>query len=103
MTLATLKLNPQNWDEIQILLHGDIARIITLKNRTSALELNRLLTIAHFEGHEGELSINIDGHDYTLQQNVWEAVLSVVDQWLARYLPEEYPDYFTDSDVGKPE
>ena len=96
MTLATLKFGSKDWDDIQLVLHGGVARIISLKNRDSALELNRVLTIAYFGDHEGELSVDIDGTKYTFGQPVWHAILSVVDQWLCKYLPAEHPDFFTD-------
>ena len=91
---VTLKLNPDNWDQIQIVLRDDIPQIISLRNRSSALELTRLLTVAFCSGHEGDLSLEIDGTKYTFPQTTWRAILSVMDQWLEKFLPAEFPEYF---------
>ena len=89
MTIAKLNWYKSNSDKIELVIKGDIPRIIILKDRYSALELNRQLTIAYFEDHEGELSIDIDGNSYTFPLNVWQAILSVTDQWLEDYIPRE--------------
>lgn len=91
---VTLTLDPNNWDQIQLVLHGDIPRILSLRNRSSAIELNRLLTIAYHSDHEGDLALEIDGTEYIFPQTTWHAILSVVDQWLEKFLPAEHPEYF---------
>ena len=98
MTLAKLIPNSQDWDEIQIVVKGDISRIISLNNRHSALELNRLLTIAYFEKHQGTLSVDIDGTNYTFEQASWHAILRVMDEWLGEFIGSEYPEFYEDNE-----
>lgn len=89
MTIATLNWYKGNADKIQLIINEEVPRIIILKDRYSALELNRQLTIAYFEDHEGDLSIDIDGNSYTFTQDMWQGILSVTDQWLEKYISQE--------------
>ena len=89
MTIATISYSTVDFDKVHLVLHGDVPQLIVLKDQYSALELNRQLTIAYFEDHEGELDIEIDGSSYTFSLEVWQAILSVTDQWLAKYMDKE--------------
>lgn len=96
MSLANLDIDHSNWDDITLTVKGDAPAIVRLQNQDSCLELNRVLTIAYFEDHEGPLDVTIDGINYTFPQPAWEAILSVTDQWLERYAPAEYPELFAE-------
>ena len=84
MTIATLTFDSREPDQIRLILHGDVTQIVALKDRNTALELWRVLTIAYHEDHDGSIAVNIDGRVHTMPQSVWHAVLSVVDQWLEK-------------------
>ena len=89
MTIATISYSTVDFDKVHLVLHGDVPQLIVLKDQYSALELSRQLTVAYFQDHEGELDIEIDGSSYTFSLEVWQAILSVTDQWLAKYLVKE--------------
>lgn len=89
MTIATISYSTENFDKIQIVINGDVPQMIVLKDQYSALELNRQLTVAYFQDHEDKLDIEIDGNPYTFPLEVWQAILSVTDQWLAKYMVKE--------------
>ncbi len=98
MNIATLSFDNADYDDdIRLVVRGECPAIIILKNHESVLELNRVLTIAYFEDHEGSLNINIDGSDYTFTQSTWHALLSVTDQWLEKFLPSEHPEFFVEA------
>ncbi len=96
MTLATLNMDGANWDFAHLITLGDLPQLIKLKNRDTCVNLNRELTIAWFDDHEGDLQLFIDGHSYTFPQEIWHAVLSVTDQWLEEYLVAEFAEMFED-------
>lgn len=86
---ATLKMRAGEnfWDNLSISIsYSKENYLIHLKDRFSCLELNRQLTIAYFDGHEGELVVNIDGREYEWCQSIWHAVLSTTDQWFEEYM-----------------
>ena len=98
MNLATIDYSTTDWDDnIKLVVKGDCPAIIVLKGADSALELNRVLTIAYFTDHEGSLDVEIDGSKYTFSQANWQALLSVTDQWLENYLPAEHPEFFVEA------
>ena len=69
MTLATINYSTTDWDDkIKIVVRGDCPTIIILESAESALEINRVLTIAYFEDHEGQMTLDIDGSEYTFSQ-----------------------------------
>lgn len=87
---ARLKMSPGKdcWDKVTLFLDpkARVCTLFRLKNRLTALELYRQLTVAHFDGHEGDLTVEIDGNTYCWSQEQWEAVLSCVDQWFELYM-----------------
>lgn len=96
--LANINYSTTDWDDkIKLVVRGDCPTIIVLKSAESALELNRVLTIAYFSDHEGSLDLDIDGNEYTFSQATWQALLSVTDQWLESYLPAEHPEFFVEA------
>lgn len=98
MTLATINYSTTDWDDkIKLVVRGDCPTIIVLKSAESALELNRVLTIAYFSDHKGSLVVDIDENEYTFSQVTWQALLSVMDQWLENYLPAEHPEFFVEA------
>jgi hypothetical protein len=98
MTLATINYSTTDWDDkIKIVVRGDCPTIIILESAESALEINRVLTIAYFEDHEGQMTLDIDGSEYTFSQATWQALLSVTDQWLEQYMPATHPEFYQES------
>ena len=89
MHIEPIRYSTVDFGKVHLVLHGDVPQLIVLKDQYSALEINRQLTIASFEDHEDELDIEIDGNPYTFSLEVWQAILSVTDQWLGRYLDKE--------------
>lgn len=83
------EVQPASLDDVRIVIHSDIPRIIHLKDRSTGLELCRALTIAHHGDHEGNLDITIDSNNYTFPQPIWLELIRVTDQWLEKYLPTE--------------
>ena len=98
MSLANINYSTTDWDDkIKLVVRGDCPTIIVLKSAESALELNRVLTIAYFDDHEGSLDLDIDGSNYKFSQATWQALLSVTDQWLESYLPAEHSEFFVET------
>lgn len=93
---TTIDYSTQDWDNITIIVRGECATILKLKGAETALELNRELTVAWFQDHEGSLDISIDGSDYTFTKEAWEGILSVTNQWLDRYSADQYPELFVE-------
>lgn len=95
--IATMNFSTSDWnDRIRLVVKGDCPTIIVLKSAESAMELNRVLTIAYFSDHNESLDVDIDGSSYTFSPVTWRAILSCTDQWMEQYLPATHPELFAD-------
>ena len=86
MSMATVKMDPDNLDDVTILIRGNSPALVFFKDRDSVLELCRLVMGAYFEDHPGSLIVDIDGKEYRFPRSVWRALYTELDQWFAAYL-----------------
>ena len=95
MTIVSIKINPDNVDDVRLVIKGDVPQIIKLKDRDTAYKLNMdvwdLYFMVHSDHHE-EFPLEIDGITYKFPLKVWHAIMNVLcDQWLGHYFDSECP------------
>lgn len=92
MNPATLKMLPDSkdrkcWDRLTLVINSNkIDSLIPFKDRNSALEAYRQLYVAYSDNHIGSLTICIDGVGYQFSEDVWQSVLSCLDQWYEEFM-----------------
>ena len=93
MAKAHLKMYPTTdtkkcWDNLILIVNDEeniIAPYIVFKNRDSAFALLCDIGMAGIEGHEGELTVNIDGRNLTLSESAQEVVVDVLTDLVSDY------------------
>ena len=96
MKNVAVKINPDNLDDVRLIIKGDIPQIIKLKDRDTAYKLNMdvwtLYYMVHSDHHE-EFPLEIDGIVYKFPLNACHAIMNVLcDEWLGDFINAEYPD-----------
>jgi hypothetical protein len=86
MSIATVKMDPENLDDVKLIIRGDHPRIVFIKDRESALMLVSDLMNAYFTDHLGPLTVNIENVDYQFSESVWLTLYTEVDPWFGAYL-----------------
>ena len=94
MPIATVKMDPENLDDVKLLIRGDHPALVFLKGRESARKLVGDLMTAYFTDHMGPMTVNIDDIDYIFSEPVWLALYSEIDQWFGAYMEylEQLPE-----------
>jgi hypothetical protein len=95
MAIANIIIDPDNLDDVKLLIGGSRPALVFIKQRESALELIRILMVAWFQDHKGPLSTTIDGNDYRFSEAAWRALYRETDQWFGEYLADlslEFPE-----------
>ncbi len=96
MTTVSIKINPDNVDDVRLIIKGDIPQIIKLKDRWTVYKLNYdvwgLSSKVHSDHHE-EFPLEIDGIIYRLPLNACHEIMNVLcDEWLGDFFEAEYPE-----------
>jgi tetratricopeptide (TPR) repeat protein len=96
MTTVAIKINPDNLDDVRLIIKGDVPQIIKLKDRGTVYKLSMdvwtLYYMVHSDHHE-EFPLEIDGIVYRLPLNACHAIMNVLcDEWLGDFIDAEYPD-----------
>lgn len=87
---TTLKMRPGKncWDNLTLIIREgtDVPMILPLRDRNSALEIFRQCALADFGGRKGDLTVDVDGKEYSWSEVSWRSILSVFDQWYEEYM-----------------
>jgi hypothetical protein len=93
MAIATVIMNPENLDDIKLIIRGDFPALVFIKARESAVEVIRLLMIAFYQDHAGPLDMEIEGNDYRFSESAWRELFHAIDPWFECYLGEVSPEF----------
>jgi tetratricopeptide (TPR) repeat protein len=96
ITVVSIKTDPENVDDVRLVIKGDIPQIIKLKDRDTAGKLNYETSLLFYQIHtdnNAEHTIDIDGVPYTFPLKVWHSIMKALDdEWLGYYMHAEFPD-----------
>ena len=96
MEIVSIRLDPENVDDVRLIIKGDVPQIIKLKDRETAYKLNMdvwtLYYMVHSD-HDEEFALEIDEIIYMFPLKVCHEIMDLLcDQWLGDFIDAEYPD-----------
>ena len=95
MSLVTLKMKNEDWDNVKFIVKGDNPTIIPITNRQDVESLHYTLSLKVFEHPTDPAFVTIAGRDYLLEVNVWNEMVVLLDNWFfEEFAPVEYEGEF---------
>lgn len=95
MSLVTLKMKNDDWDNVKFIIDGDCPTIITITNRHEVESLHYTLSLYSFEHPTESLFVTINNCDYLFEVNVWMEMMFLLDNWFFEdFAPVEYEGEF---------
>ena len=96
MTTVSIKIDPDNVDDVRLIINGDVPQIVKLKDRYTVSQLNTDVWTLYFKvysNHLEEFPLEIDGIIYRLPLSACHEIMNVLcDEWLGHFFEAEYPE-----------
>ena len=93
MTTVAIKINPDDLDDVRLIIKGDVPQIIKLEDSFSSYNLNYEISQMYFSVHSddnAEHTFDIDGLPYSFSRKVWHTIMKLLDdEFLDKYFPDK--------------
>ncbi len=95
MSLVTLKMKHEDWDNVKLIVSGDNPTIIPITSRSDVEALHYTLSLQTFNHPDEPVQVSIAGREYVLEVLVWTEMVTLLDDWFFEdFAPIEYDGEF---------
>ena len=95
MSLVTLKMKHEDWDNVKLIVSGDNPTIIPITKRRDVESLHYVLSLQTFEHPDEPIQVSVAGREYILEVPVWTEMVGLLDDWFFMdFAPVEYDGEF---------